>query len=89
MPTKRLLVALAAFGILFPVGTAYAATVVALVSYRIQSSLRSVMGVRDVMLPNTMLRDKPLQGDGMHLTAQGYHALAQKLVRPVAGALRK
>ena len=47
------------------------------------------MGVRVVMLPNEMFRGKPHQHDGMHLTPEGYHMLAQQLVAPVANALRK
>ncbi|WP_024506944.1 GDSL-type esterase/lipase family protein [Bradyrhizobium sp. ARR65] len=47
------------------------------------------MGVRVVMLPNGMFRGKPHQADGMHLTAEGYHMLAQQLAGPVASALRK
>lgn len=46
-------------------------------------------GVRVVMLPNAMFRGKPRQPDGMHLTPQGYHMLAQQLVGQVATALRK
>jgi acyl-CoA thioesterase I len=47
------------------------------------------MGVKVVMLPNGMLRGKPHQPDGIHLTPEGYHMLAQQLVGPVASALRK
>jgi acyl-CoA thioesterase I len=47
------------------------------------------MGVRVVMVPNTMFRGKPHQPDGIHLTPEGYHMLAQQLVGPVASALRK
>ncbi|HUN97627.1 MAG TPA: GDSL-type esterase/lipase family protein [Bradyrhizobium sp.] len=47
------------------------------------------MGVKVVMLPNTMFRGKPHQVDGMHLTPEGYRMLAQQLVGPVASALRK
>ena len=49
----------------------------------------AAMGVRVVMLPNEMLRGKPRQPDGMHLTPQGYHMLAQQLVGPVSSALRR
>ena len=49
----------------------------------------SAMGVKIVMLPNGMFRGKPHQADGIHLTPEGYHMLAQQLVGPVAGALRK
>jgi len=54
----------------------------------LQGRLRA-MGVRVVMLPNEMLRGKPRQPDGIHLTPEGYHMLAQQLVGPVASALRK
>ncbi len=47
------------------------------------------MGVRVVMLPNGMFRGKPHQPDGIHLTPEGYHLLAQQLVGPVASMLRK
>ena len=47
------------------------------------------MGVKVVMLPNEMFRGKPHQPDGMHLTPEGYHMIAQQLVGPVASALRK
>jgi len=53
----------------------------------IRNRLRT-MGVRVVMVPNAMFRGKPHQPDGIHLTAEGYHMLAQQLVGPVAGALR-
>jgi acyl-CoA thioesterase I len=49
----------------------------------------SAMGVKVVMLPNAMFRGKPHQPDGMHLTPEGYHMLAQQMVGPVVGALRK
>jgi len=54
----------------------------------LQGRLRA-RGVRVVMLPNEMLRGKPRQPDGIHLTPEGYHMLAQQLVGPVASALRK
>jgi acyl-CoA thioesterase-1 len=54
----------------------------------LQSRL-STMGVKVVMLPNSMFRGKPHQPDGMHLTPEGYHMLAQQLVAPVTSALRK
>jgi acyl-CoA thioesterase-1 len=164
MPVKRLFIALAAFGLLFHVGVAHAATVVALgasntagkgvsqseaypaqlegmlrargldvnvinagisgdttggmlarldsavpkgtrvvilqpggndmrkgqanMTGEIQSRLRT-MGVKVVMCPNGMLRGKPRQVDGMHLTPEGYRMLAQQLAGPVAGALRR
>lgn len=49
----------------------------------------SAMEVKVVMLPNGMFRGKPHQPDGMHLTPEGYHMLAQQMVGPVASALRK
>lgn len=48
----------------------------------------SAMGVRVVMMPNIMFRGKPHQPDGMHLTPEGYHMLAQQMVGPVTRALR-
>lgn len=54
----------------------------------IQRRLRA-MGVKVVMCPNSMLGGKPRQVDGMHLTPQGYHMLAQQLAGPVASALRR
>jgi acyl-CoA thioesterase-1 len=52
----------------------------------LQGKIRA-MGARLVMLPNSMLRGKPHQPDGVHLTPEGYHMLAQQLVGPVAAAL--
>ena len=54
----------------------------------IQGRLRT-MGVRIVMCPNGMFRGLPHQPDGQHLTPEGYHMLAAKLVGQVAGALRR
>jgi acyl-CoA thioesterase I len=54
----------------------------------IRSRLRA-MGVSVVMVPNGMFRGKPRQPDGMHLTPQGYHMLAQQLVGPVMSALKR
>jgi acyl-CoA thioesterase-1 len=54
----------------------------------IQSRL-SAMGIKVVMLPNSMLHGKPHQPDGVHLTPEGYHMLAQQLVGQVAAALGK
>jgi acyl-CoA thioesterase-1 len=54
----------------------------------LQSRLKA-MGVKVVMLPNGMFRGKPRQFDGVHLTPEGYRMLAQQLVGPVAGALRR
>jgi acyl-CoA thioesterase-1 len=53
----------------------------------LQSRLRA-MGVRVVMLPNGMFRGKPHQPDGIHLTPEGYHMLAQQLLPSVVSALR-
>ena len=53
----------------------------------IQIRLRA-MGVKVVLLPNSMLRGLPHQPDGMHLTPEGYRMLAGKLAGQVAGALR-
>jgi acyl-CoA thioesterase-1 len=47
----------------------------------------AAMGVKVVMLPNGMLRGKPHQPDGQHLTPEGYHMLAEELAGQVAGAL--
>jgi acyl-CoA thioesterase-1 len=41
------------------------------------------------MCPNGMFRGLPHQPDGQHLTPEGYHMLAAKLVGQVAGALRR
>jgi acyl-CoA thioesterase I len=49
----------------------------------------SAMGVKVVMLPNEMFRGKPHQPDGIHLTPEGYHMLAQQLVGAVASSLRR
>ncbi len=54
----------------------------------IQGRLKA-MGVRVVMCPNSMFRGLPHQPDGQHLTPEGYHMLAAKLVGQVAGALRR
>jgi acyl-CoA thioesterase I len=53
----------------------------------IEARLRA-MRVRVVLLPNNMFRGLPYQPDGVHLTAEGYHMLAEKLAGQVAGALR-
>ena len=47
------------------------------------------MGVGVVMCPNSMFRGLPHQPDGVHLTPEGYHMLAAKLVGQVAGSLRR
>ena len=47
----------------------------------------SAMGIKVVMAPNSMLRGLPHQPDGIHLTPEGYHMLAEGLVGQVAAAL--
>jgi acyl-CoA thioesterase I len=47
------------------------------------------MGIRVVMVPNSMFRGLPHQADGQHLTPEGYHMLAEQLVGQVAEALRR
>jgi acyl-CoA thioesterase-1 len=47
----------------------------------------TAMGIKVVMLRNGMLRGKPHQPDGQHLTPEGYHMLAEELVSQVAAAL--
>jgi acyl-CoA thioesterase-1 len=47
----------------------------------------AAMGIKVVLLPNGMLRGKPHQPDGQHLTPEGYHMLAEELAGQVAGAL--
>jgi acyl-CoA thioesterase I len=47
----------------------------------------AAMGIKVVMLSNGMLRGKPHQPDGQHLTPDGYHMLAEELASQVAGAL--
>jgi acyl-CoA thioesterase-1 len=54
----------------------------------IESRLHA-MGVKVVMLPNSMLHGLPHQADGQHLTPEGYHKLAEELVGQVAAALGK
>jgi acyl-CoA thioesterase-1 len=54
----------------------------------LESRLKA-MGIKVVMLPNTMFRGKPHQPDGQHLTPEGYRMLAQQLMGPVNSALRK
>jgi acyl-CoA thioesterase-1 len=44
-------------------------------------------GIRVVMLENTMFRGLPHQPDGVHLTPEGYHQLAQSLLPEVVSAL--
>ncbi|WP_246667892.1 MULTISPECIES: GDSL-type esterase/lipase family protein [Bradyrhizobium] len=52
----------------------------------IQSRL-STRGIAVIMLPNGMLGGLPHQPDGVHLTAGGYHLLAEQLASQVAGAI--
>jgi acyl-CoA thioesterase-1 len=47
----------------------------------------AAMAIKVVLLPNGMLRGKPHQPDGQHLTPEGYRMLAEELVGQVAGAL--
>ncbi len=49
----------------------------------------SAVGIKVVMLPNSMFHGLPHQPDGQHLTPEGYHLLAQELAGQVAEALRK
>jgi acyl-CoA thioesterase-1 len=49
----------------------------------------SARGIRMIMLENHMLRGLPHQPDGMHLTPEGYHMLAERLVSEVSGAIGK
>jgi acyl-CoA thioesterase-1 len=49
----------------------------------------NALGVKVVMLNNGILRGLPRQLDGVHLTPEGYHALAEAIVGEVAAALRK
>ena len=55
-------------------------------SSAIESRL-SAMGIKVVLLPNSMLRGLPHQPDGIHLTPEGYHLLAEGIVGQVAAAL--
>ena len=55
-------------------------------SSAIESRL-SAMGIKVVFLPNSMLRWLPHQPDGIHLTPEGYHMLAEGIVGQVAAAL--
>jgi acyl-CoA thioesterase-1 len=47
----------------------------------------AAMRVKVVLLPNGMLHGLPHQPEGQHLTPEGYHMLAEKLVGQVAAAL--
>jgi len=52
----------------------------------IQSRL-GARGIRVIMLPNSALRGLPHQPDGVHLTPEGYHMVAESLASQVAGAV--
>jgi acyl-CoA thioesterase-1 len=52
----------------------------------IQSRL-SARGIAVIMLPNGASSRLPRQPDGVHLTPEGYHMLAESLVSRVAGAI--
>jgi acyl-CoA thioesterase-1 len=39
------------------------------------------------MLPNNAFRGLPHQADGMHLTPEGYHMIAESLASQVAAAI--
>ncbi|WP_076862425.1 GDSL-type esterase/lipase family protein [Bradyrhizobium mercantei] len=52
----------------------------------IQSRL-SARGITVIMLSNGMLGGLPHQPDGVHLTPEGYHMLAQSLASQVSGAI--
>jgi acyl-CoA thioesterase I len=47
----------------------------------------SARGIRTIMLENQMLHGLPHLPDGMHLTPEGYHMLAEALVSEVARAI--
>jgi acyl-CoA thioesterase-1 len=52
----------------------------------IQSRL-SARGIPVIMLGNGMLHGLPHQPDGMHLTPEGYHMLAEAVASQVAGVI--
>jgi acyl-CoA thioesterase-1 len=52
----------------------------------IQSQL-SARGIPVIMIPNSSFRGLPHQPDGQHLTAEGYHMLAEQLASQVAGVI--
>ncbi|MBK5650118.1 MULTISPECIES: GDSL-type esterase/lipase family protein [unclassified Bradyrhizobium] len=52
----------------------------------IQSRL-SARGIKVIMLSNGMLGGLPHQPDGVHLTPEGYHMLAQQLASQVSGPI--
>jgi acyl-CoA thioesterase I len=47
----------------------------------------SARGIKVIMLENASFRGLPHQPDGMHLTPEGYHALAEQLLPQVTSAL--
>jgi len=52
----------------------------------IQSRL-GARGIKVIMLSNGMLGGLPHQPDGVHLTPEGYHMLAEQLASQVSGAI--
>jgi acyl-CoA thioesterase-1 len=52
----------------------------------IQSRLRA-RGIAVIMLPNNAFGGLPHQADGMHLTPEGYHMIAESLASQVAAAV--
>lgn len=59
-----------------------------------QANIRALLakakerGIRVVMVSDEMYRGLPYQADRMHLTAEGYRALASRLLSQVISALR-
>lgn len=47
----------------------------------------SARGIKVIMLSNGMLGGLPHQPDGVHLTPEGYHMLAEQLASQVSGAI--
>ena len=52
----------------------------------IQSRL-SARGIPVILVPNSMLHGLPHQADGMHLTPEGYHMLAEAVASQVEGVV--
>jgi acyl-CoA thioesterase I len=46
-------------------------------------------GIKVIMLENENFRGLPTQSDGLHLTPEGYRAIAQRLLPQVAGAISR
>jgi len=44
-------------------------------------------GIKVIMLENGNFRGMPLQADGLHLTAEGYRAIAQRMLPQVTSAM--